>query len=92
MCFIMQNVLNTLHLCVYLDACSSSGVRGTDEDWVGDLHTVSVVEQGSPLADRQRRKRMPLLGIFLSFTSPMARAVSIGQGGAGGGSWSAGAQ
>lgn len=77
---------------VYLDACSSSGVRGADEDRVGDLHTVSVVELGGPLADGQRRERMPLLGVFLPFASPMARAVSIGWGGTGGGARSAGAQ
>lgn len=36
---------------MHLDACSRSGVRGADEDWVGDLHAVSVVELGGPLAD-----------------------------------------
>lgn len=80
-------------VCVYLDACSSSGVRRADEDRVGDLHTVSVVELGGPLADGQRGERVPLLGVFLPFASPMAtRAVSIGRGGDWGGARSAGAQ
>ncbi len=79
-------------VCVYLDACSCSGVRGADEDWMGDLHAVSVVELGGSLADGQSRERMPLLGVFLPFASPMARAVSIGRRAAGGGSRCAGAQ
>lgn len=77
---------------MYLDARSGSGVRGADENWVGDLHTVSVVELGRPLADRQSRERMPLLGVFLPLASPMARAISIGRGGTGGGARRAGAQ
>lgn len=79
-------------LFVYLDACSRSGVRGADENRVGDLHAVSVVELGGPLADGQCRKRMPLLGVFLSFASPVARAVPIGRRGTGGGTRRAGAQ
>lgn len=79
-------------LSVYLDACGSSGVRGADEDRVGDLHAVPVVELGGPLTDRQRRERMPLLGVFLAFTSPMASAVSVGRGGTRGGARGAGAQ
>lgn len=77
---------------VYLDACSSSGVRGADEHRVGDLHAVPVVELGGPLTHRQRRERMPLLGVFLAFAPPMAGAVSVGRGGARGGARSAGAQ
>lgn len=59
---------------------------------MGNLHAVPVVELGGPLTDRQRRERVSLLGVFLPFASPMARAVTVGRGGAGGGAWSAGAQ
>lgn len=56
---LLSNSNNIRHLplinqSVYLDACGSSGVRRADEDRVGDLHAVPVVELGGPLADRQR--------------------------------------
>lgn len=89
---IVLNAESMQEFFMYLDACSCSGVRGADEDRVGDLHAVSVVELGGPLADRQRRERVSLLGVFLPLASPMARAVPIGRGGAGGGTLSTGTQ